>query len=110
MTQETNTLMFPQLTKESIERENVVFQLAQSYRLIDSLAEIIEAEGQVDPQHVSAVIFAFSQQLEEMSTIVAVQNEVTTEEYESGMHTLQHFYEHQLRAMAEELVAQAKAG
>jgi hypothetical protein len=110
MTQEATSLMFPTATKADVTRDNVVFQIAQSYRLIDSLAEILQAEGQVDPEHVSAVIGAFSQQLDEMSTIVAVQNEITVGEYEGGVHALHHFYEDQIRAMAEELLAQAQAG
>ena len=109
MTQET-TLMYPEATKEQLTRDNIVFQLAQAYRLIDSLAEIIEVEGAVDPQHVSAVVGAFSQQLEEMSTIIAVQNDITIAEYESGVHALHHFYEHQIRALAEEMLAEAQAG
>lgn len=110
MTQEANTLMFPTATKADVTRENSIFQLAQSYRLIDTLTEIIDADGEVDPQHASAVISALSQQLEEMSTIIAVQNEITVAEYEQGVHALHHFYEDQIRAMAEELLAQAQAG
>lgn len=109
MTQETNALLFPTATPADVTRENVQMQIAQSYRLIDTLAEILNKEGAVDPQHVMAVISAFSQQLEEMATIVAIQNSVTVAEYEAGVHALHHFYEEQIRAMAEELVAQAKA-
>lgn len=109
MTQEATTLMFPTATKADVTRENAIFQIAQSYRLIDTLAETVEAEGELDMQHAPAIISALSQQLEEMSTIVAVQNEITVAEYEGGVHALLHFYEDQIRAMAEELLAQAQA-
>jgi hypothetical protein len=108
MTQETNGLMFPTATPADVTREGVKLQIAQSYRLIDTLDEIVKQEGSVDPAHTEAVISALSQQLEEMATIVAIQNSITTAEYEEGVHSLHHFYEEQLMAMAQELVAQAR--
>lgn len=103
LTPQPTDLMYPTAEPDTIDRNNMVLQLAQAFRLIDATYEILNNEGGIDPSHATAVVSALAQQMEELAAVISIQNSVTVGEYQTGCAQLEDFYKEEMAKVLAQL-------